>query len=468
MLRSKALKLRTRLLPLQVLGKAATSTAFRGKSALRMLSLEGDIDVIRMRTKSMLSDMGVEASIWNLPNIMSENPGEKCFAKMMPLGDVDHMLHLTMSEGEDAFARGNPMWESFQSQVQALSKVFSKRDHVEQYMQKNIVANDNVPAHSKRALMSLFNLCCPTYVVTRWHYGFDVLHWISRREQLINFLEPTSSEDMSAAEADSLRKLSTSEESRLQFWAVLYSYYILQQWGFEVYTFMHSCPCPEHASLPKEDKRRAGCIFVGRRMIEMADGACSEFIARLESLVPQKDQNAARALRALERCNPEAANVVTRSFLAAKAALLVRFSQGTSFYGKYPWCMPRLLRFVLAPCGSEARQAAVERSREFACELLDLFQQGKIQSNTFADDFFEESFRESLRRWASGRDAEMNPDLYRELLTYGVEPCGNAEAGVQAPLGAPNCFPSTRRNCSVLLGKPAPQAQWRCLGEDFS
>ena len=198
----------TRLCPLQVLGKRATSTARKAKSCLRMLSLEADPADARIAMRSLLSDLGVESALWLLPNIslaesVSEGAaeaaerssnqlvaaaigeGERCFPNSMPLADFDHMLHLAMTEAETAFGSvAGEAWLQFDRQVSAISKWFSKRDHVEFFIQRRINQNPRVPVSAKKSLAAMFNALCPTFVKTRWHFGFEVLHWISRRQAL--------------------------------------------------------------------------------------------------------------------------------------------------------------------------------------------------------------------------------------------------------------------------------------------
>ena len=103
----------------------------------------------------------------------------------MPLGDSDHMLHLAMLEAEEGFAVSAPdIWRSFDQQLNALAKFFSKRDCVELYVQRHIRENNRIPAAAKRTLSAMFDTLCPTFIKTRWHYGFDVLHWLSQRVSL--------------------------------------------------------------------------------------------------------------------------------------------------------------------------------------------------------------------------------------------------------------------------------------------
>ena len=67
-----------RLMPMQVLGKQATTTTFKAKAALRMLALESEVDDARLRVRSLLSDMGVESGLWSLPNIVGGFSSERC------------------------------------------------------------------------------------------------------------------------------------------------------------------------------------------------------------------------------------------------------------------------------------------------------------------------------------------------------------------------------------------------------
>ena len=59
---------------------------------------------------------------------------------------------------------------------------------------------------------------------------------------------------------------------------------------------MHKCPCPEHQG---QDLNKP-CKFNGRRMIELANGKCSEFLSQLKVLRPQSHDKAAQALSKLE------------------------------------------------------------------------------------------------------------------------------------------------------------------------
>ena len=131
-----------------------------------MLGLEADIRDARFAIRSLLSDLGVESALWRLPNIAQPQPDavgdvaggvaqvaadERCFPDSMPLGDFDHLLHLAMTEADEAFlAMGKESWSKFDKQISALSKFFSKRDLVEVYIQRHVNENPRVPGHAKR------------------------------------------------------------------------------------------------------------------------------------------------------------------------------------------------------------------------------------------------------------------------------------------------------------------------------
>ena len=185
---------------------------------------------------------------------------------------------------------------------------------------------------------------------------------------------------------------------------------------------MHDCPCPEHQGLTHAEKRQLlkdrPCPMNGRRLIELANGKCEELFLELKRLIPQKHSKAAAALRELEKLDKPAAQCVVNSFAAAKAAMLVRFEQGTSFYSQFPWNIPKLLTYILVP--RDLREQSVQASRDFARELLGLHRAGKLDRKTFADFLFEGSFLDSLTEWASGNVEFMENELFRELLYYGL------------------------------------------------
>ena len=422
--RFEHIKITTRLCPLQVLGKQSTSTAFKARSALRMMSLEAeDINYARGRVCSLLSDMGTEAQLWLLPDITpAEGPNQgrngRCFPSSMPLHDFDHLLHHVMLACEEGFAVQNILWSAFEQQISAIAKVFSKQDFSERYVQKAIWENGRVPRHVKKSLAAMFSSKCPTYVKTRWHYSFDVLHWVSQRQQLIEFLEAgsvsvseTRETDVTASEASAFGQLSRPEE-RLRFWAVFWTHYLLQEWGFSVQSWLHKCPCAEHGV----HECKGPCPFNGRRLIELADGKCEEFLRALRQLVPESKAEAARALLALKEADPEAERMLQRCFMMGKRSAEARFLQSTAYYTEYPWSLPKLLRYILAPASE--RSAAIKASQTFAACLCTQFQNGGLETGTFGDKFFAGPLYEALREWGAGRVQHMNILLFKEVLSY--------------------------------------------------
>ena len=143
----------------------------------------------------------------------------------MPLSDIDHLLHHVMKQSEEAFAQNNDLWPAFNYQIQALAKFFSKKDHADQYVQRHIYENNNIPQFAKKTIARLFDVMCPTFCVTRWHFGFEVLHWISKREAMIEYLQPLRAEDLSNEERTAIKALCSCEADRVKFWAVFWCYY---------------------------------------------------------------------------------------------------------------------------------------------------------------------------------------------------------------------------------------------------
>ena len=410
----------TRLCPLQILGKQATSTAFKARSCLRMLSLECDVGLAREKCRSLLTDMGVESGLWVLPDLGGE--GGRCFPESMPLADSDHMLHHTMLDAEDGFSRDNHLWISFDHQIQAISKCFSKQDHCDRYCQKNIWENGHVPEHSRRGLASMFSRKCPTYIKTRWHFAFDVLHWVAGRKQLIEYLEPASMQsvvgtghsDITAAEAKAFQDLGNADQ-RARFWACFWCYYTLLEWGFRVQTWMHRCPC-------HNDLDDTACSFRGRRMIEFVCGQRAVFLAELKSLMLDARPRVVESLRALQNLDSDSVVMLRKSFESAKRVMYIRYEQSTAFFCQYPWCVPKLLEFIL-PASRCKHDEVVLNSKKFAQQLLKSWNDGAFSRKTFGDNFFEGVLGNALSQWAASTDnpdAVMQEYLFKEVLAYGM------------------------------------------------
>lgn len=408
----------TRLCPLQVLGRQATSTSFKAHSCLRMLGLEADPETARNAVRSFLSDMGVESGLWRLPDL--ETGAGLSFSRSMPLADMDHQLHHTMLDGEEGFRLDNELFVQMDQQLNALSKAFSKADVIERYIDVNINKNKRIPDEVKGGLRSMFSRACPTYVKTRWHYSYDVMHWVGRRQQMIDFLEPAGvtggkdrADGLTEAEEKAFRNLADGKE-RDRFWACFWCYYPLQEWGFRVQMYSHECPC---ALLHSEEEvaRKKPCKWQGRKLIEMASGACTAFKKELESLSPDGSELATRAF-AKVNC-PETVAKLRASFHLAKQRMLLRWSQTTAFYEQFPWNIVRLLLFITKPL--HERGPAIAMSKQFAQTLVNSFEAGELP-DTFATVFFQGQLGDALRNWCKASTADMDNQLFSQLLSYGL------------------------------------------------
>ena len=153
----------------------------------------------------------------------------------------------------------------------------------------------------------MFASTCPTYCKSRWHYAYEVMSWLTKREALIQWLEPEAAqtgssggEDLSKAEGDGLKKLATDSTERAVFWAMFWAVYLLETWGFRVHSWLKGCPCPCHQKAPHERgvKRKSSggeaapgedasltagrkCKLKGRRLIELSCGRFASFLAEL-------------------------------------------------------------------------------------------------------------------------------------------------------------------------------------------
>ena len=419
-----------------------------------MLSLEASIAVATRAVRSLLTDFGVESGLWLLPDIsggLSSDPDsvERLFPHSMPLADSDHLLHHVMTELELGFSTvEKDVWATFDCQLGGLAKVFSKRDHCELYVKANILDNDRIPQESKKSLCNMFLSTCPSYCKSRWHYAFDVMHWLAKREALIQWLEPETAsaagggggaEDaLSKTEGEGLRRLACDPQERAIFWAVFWSSYYIQSWGYKVHTWLHECPCPMHQNKERKQQKRKRksqdqgeapvdqgehCTLKGRRMIELACGKSKEFANELQQLQLENYEFASAALRKLRALGAAQASIadnIANAFLVAQRKVLLRFNQGTSYYSSFPWSLISLLGYVVQPSGP-TRAQAVRTSRRYADELCASFDANQLQISGFAARFFEGDLLQSLRAWGRGSTNEaMNNHLFRELLSYGL------------------------------------------------
>ena len=242
----------------------------------------------------------------------------------------------------------------------------------------------------------------------------------------IQYLEPIAppsvgeDSDVTAAEAAAPRQLASQPEERLKFWAIFWAEYAIHAWGFDIYRYMHECPknCPacEHRAKASSGKdQRDTCPFRGRHMIALANGECHRFLQDLEQLTLSSFSEPARkAMDEMRSANLDQGRLVEAGFELAKKKVYLRFQQGSSFYSTYPWNICKLLAYVMQPAGP-ARTGAIADSRRFARELLG----SNLPSNTFADKFFNGTFKEQMEEWAGGA-GPMPTALFRELLSYSL------------------------------------------------
>ena len=95
--------------------------------------------------------------------------------------------------------------------------------------------------------------------------------------------------------------------------------------------------------------------------------------------------------------------------------MLLRFEQGTSYYGEFPWNVPRLMTFMLVTEGE--RELAIRESRAFAASLLRF---KDCEPSTYADRLFSGHLFEALTKWSTGEHTVMDEDLFRELLSHSL------------------------------------------------
>ena len=434
--------IRTRLLPIQVLGRRATNAAFKYQSLMRMLHLEtGNPDLARNRTRSFLNDMGTESKLSLVPDFQrasSTNALDKrAFPMTLPLHDLDHGLHHVMEQLKECWH--DELGVVFDKQLNALSKYFSKRDNAERFTKLRIMDSDMPPA-AKATLRKVILNTCPVFLKHRWEYRYDVLTWVCEREQLLRLLAPGDVEecrgrdgqdqgddnqdnreqDFTDSDLKALQLLYSSPEQLSIFWALAFATLLLARWGHKVVKWLHSCHCHPTVQQQRECKRVTGkpCPWNGRRLIELSCGAFSTFVHELKSLAIERDQLAGARLSVLQRTNPDCARTILEGFATAKRLLEARFVQLTSFVTEMPWCLAKLLRFMIDPGDASAEQ----QSRADAGVLLTEYDSGRVAAiGDVGKQFLMESDnRERIRRWARGQDAHMHPSLFRELISFGT------------------------------------------------
>lgn len=252
---------KSRVLPVQVLGRKATSTAYKFRALMRSLHLEtGNTSLAKSRTVSFLNDMGVESKLAVLPDLDGEDnqdtTGRKAFPVTLPLHDIDHSLHHTMEELKHAWEA--EIFDVFERQLNTLSKYFSKADNLERFRKHFIWDNDKISgSDQKRTVSKMFETACPTFIKHRWEYRYEVITWMTSRSHfLIWLLDPCSlrgREDLgdgfgdpdysfSDAEIRCLQLL-TTDDGAARFWALAQSQRLLCEWGHDVSNWLHGCHC---------------------------------------------------------------------------------------------------------------------------------------------------------------------------------------------------------------------------------
>ena len=245
----------TRVLPVQVLGRKATSTSYKFRSLIRMLFLEtGDCEMARFRTASFLNDMGVEARLSLLPDLSSD-VNRRAFPNTLPLHDLDHAFHHMMEEIRSCWEAA--IFNEFDKQLNTLAKYFSKSDNCVRFKKHYIIDNPKVEPFAKKTICKMFDRSCPSLVKHRWEYRFEVLTWLTQRSAFLSWLDPSSigrsdSEAdgfgdpdyvFSDAELKCLDLLFTSKSVSACFWSLANSMLLLCKWGHDVSGWMHGCHC---------------------------------------------------------------------------------------------------------------------------------------------------------------------------------------------------------------------------------
>ena len=432
-------KFATRIMPLQILGRRATNTAYKYHALLRALKLEvGNVGLIKARTFSMLHDMGVESKLAMVPD-ESGSQSERAFEHALTLHDLDHGLHNVMLELNDCW--DTDFFNMWDRQLNTMAKHFSKSDNNERFVKQCIWDNPRIGGYArKKSVAQMFSSACPTLVRHRWQYLHDVLLWVTNRRRFLMYLDPnvvSSRDDRSAQvgddaisemEAAAFKLLYTDKHVSATFWAMCSVMLILCKWGHTVVGWLHGCWChPTHDDRVEFRKANKGqnCKWSGRRLIELSCGRAGQFIAELQSLTIQGSSLAEEAMQLLvvvqaenaDTSAPKASDVISLGFETAKRLLESRFAQLTSFLQEPPWNLVSLLQFLIEP--SSVRPRSVSRSRELAAILLRTYDEGKFGDvGDIGRRFFQTVHRSALKRWSNGQDVFMNLGLFRALLAY--------------------------------------------------
>ena len=293
-----------------------------------------------------------------------------------------------------------------------------------------------MPASAKRTLAKIMMIACPSFVCHRWQYRYDVLCWICEREQLLSLLDPASvkaeresyesgqqpEHDFTDADVETLCLLYANPSEAVKFWCLAYTMRVLCRWGHTVVGWLHGCFCHSTKEGRDQNQKEHGhaCKWSGRRLIELASGAAAGFVAKLRALSIEHDSFARKKLAALRAMDAACADRVIEGFATSKKLLEARFVQLTSFVQEVPWCLVKLIRFLVVP--PEEMPNVVSDSRCEAKKLLADFTSGKLFSiGDVGRQFLENSernYKQALYRWSCGMDCHMNCDLFRELVSY--------------------------------------------------
>ena len=278
---------KTRVLPVQVLGRKATSTAFKYRALMRSVHLEtGNANLAKLRTCSFLNDMGVESRLSLLPDLDDDNreevPLRRAFPNTLPLHDIDHALHHTMEEMKECWE--HDLFDLFDRQLNTLAKYFSKSDNLERFRKHFIYDNDKIEGRDrKQSIAKMFETSCPTFIKHRWEYRYEVVTWMSRRSQfLIWLLDPSAiggrseqrdgfgDPDYSFSDAEiRCLELLTTDHGAATFWSLLHAQRLLCEWGHDVSLWLHGCHChpaEEDSRLHYDSVHRFGQMFTKVRL----------------------------------------------------------------------------------------------------------------------------------------------------------------------------------------------------------
>ena len=421
------IRIEIRLLPLQVLGKQATNTAYKTKSCCRMLDLESRDGILQDRLRSITTDFGVESGLWLVPNF--ERPEEKVFPHVLPIADLDHGIHHCMNE--TALAYDGESWVMYQRQLAAISKLFGKRETVDRFVKFHIWDNHQIPQAARSSLAKMFDVTCPSLCEHRWHYNFEVLRWICKRQAFFQYLEPrilqqnNENTNINKDEMAALGTMLVDRKSHDLFWAIAWVEFRLHSWGFSVSRWLHGCPCHSRfgCSFDRDSEIQPACEWNGRRIIQVAEGKLDRFHDELLCLRIETCKFADAALKKLDEHDAISSTTLRNSFQTAKRKVALRFKQAMSYLGEFPWNLPRLLGFICPQPEGTTLESKVAESKRFASELVSAFDAGALKPQGTFGRFLDKSdaLGQSLRKWAHedvSADLPMAANLFQELAGY--------------------------------------------------